>query len=94
MCIMTPRTRSEWAVGLISTVVGSISGGAAIIMRYELQDWMYSPAGLVAILGLVFACGLPAWAVVRWVFNYILRRVGRDIAEIVAEARLTAAGGE
>ena len=50
--------------------------------------------GLVAILGLVFACGLPAWAVVRWVFNYILRREGRDIAEIVAEARRTAAGGE
>lgn len=92
MCVMTPRTRGEWAVGLICTVVGSISGGAALIMHYELQHWMHSPVGLVATLGLVFACGLPAWAVVRWVFNYILRRDGRDIAEIVAELRRQAGG--
>ena len=93
MCIMRPRTTAEWTVGLISTVVGSISGGAWAILHFDLQHWMYSPLGLVATLGLVFACGLPAWAVVRWVFNYILRRGGSDITEIVDELRRTAAGG-
>ena len=29
MCILRPRTQSEWIVGVISTVVASISGGAA-----------------------------------------------------------------
>lgn len=87
MCVMTPRTRSEWVVGLISTVVGSISGGAFVIQHYRLFDWMHSPFGLVATLGLVFACGLPAWAIVRWAFNFYDRRRGHDIKQIVDELR-------
>ncbi len=93
MCILKPRTQSEWVVGIISTVVGSISGGAAIIMHFDLQHWANSAFGLVAMLGLVFACGLPAWATVRWTFNYINRRDGYDIAQIVAEVRKQAVGG-
>ncbi|MEF8732262.1 MAG: hypothetical protein V5B40_10215 [Candidatus Accumulibacter meliphilus] len=27
--------------------------------------------GLVALGGLIFGCGLPGWAIVRWVFNFI-----------------------
>lgn len=94
MCVMRPRTTAEWAVGLISTVVGSISGGAAVIQHFELQHWAHSPFGLVAMLGLVFACGLPAWAIVRWVFNYIDRRHDRDIAEILNEAKRYAGNGD
>src|SRR3546814_511085 len=69
MCVMRPRTAAEWAVGLISTVVGSIAGGAAFITYFEIQHWANHPLGLVAMLGIVFACGLPAWALVRWTFN-------------------------
>lgn len=94
MCLMPPRTCSEWTVGLISTVVGSISGGAFVIQHYQLQHWMYSPFGLVATLGLVFACGLPAWAIVRWVFNFIDKRKAQDISEVLAELRRKAQGGE
>lgn len=93
MCVMRPRTTAEWVVGLISTVVGSIAGGSAVIMHYGLLPWAQHPIGLVAMLGLVFACGLPAWAIVRWVFNFIERRRGHDITEIVAELQRRAAGG-
>lgn len=87
MCAMTPRSPKEWAVGLISTVVASIGGGAAVIQHYGLQAWASEPTGLVAMLGLVFACGLPGWAVVRWMFNYMAKKQGADIAEIVKDVK-------
>lgn len=89
MCIMTPRSKREWAVGLISTVMGSIGGGAAVIQYFELQHWAQSPFGLVAMLGLVFTCGLPGWAIVRWMFNYMEARRTANIAEIVKEVKET-----
>lgn len=87
MLMTPPRSPQEWAVGLISTVLGSICGGAAVIMHFELQHWMTSPIGLVAALGLVFACGLPGWALVRAVFTWLIKRQGKDIGEMVRDAR-------
>lgn len=87
MCITTPRSPREWAVGLISTVMGSIGGGAAVIQHFELQGWAQTPIGLVAMLGLVFSCGLPGWAIVRWLFNYIVERQGAGIDDIAADVR-------
>lgn len=87
MCAMTPRSPKEWAVGIISTVMASIGGGAAVIQHYELQSWASTPIGLVAMLGLVFACGLPGWAVVRWLFNYIAKRRDADLGEVADEVR-------
>ncbi|MNL57803.1 hypothetical protein D3C87_1813930 [compost metagenome] len=83
----TPRSPREWAVGLISTVMGSIGGGAAVIQHFELQAWAQTPIGLVAMLGLVFSCGLPGWAIVRWLFNYIVERQGAGIDDIAADVR-------
>lgn len=87
MCITTPRSPREWAVGLTSTVVGSIGGGSAVIQHFGLQSWAHDPFGLVAMLGLVFACGLPAWAIVRWLFNWMEKRKAMDLAEVIADAR-------
>lgn len=87
MCTMTPRCPKEWAVGLISTVVASIGGGAAVIQHFGLQSWAYDPIGLVAMLGLVFACGLPGWAIVRWLFNYMTSRQNANIADVIKEAK-------
>src|SRR5690606_34153617 len=92
MCILRPRTQSEWIVGVISTVVASISGGAAVIQHYELHHWANNPVGLVAMLGLAFACGLPGWAVVRWAFNFFDKRRKADIAEVVGEIQNLARG--
>ena len=87
MCAMTPRSAKEWAVGLISTVVFSIGGGAAVIQHFDLQAWAHSPIGLVAMLGLVFTCGLPGWAIVRWLFNYIEAKRNATLADVVRDVR-------
>ncbi len=87
MCMTTPRDPKEWAVGLISTVVASIAGGSAVVQYLGIQHWASSHFGLVALLGLCFACGLPGWAVVRWTFNTIRRREGQGIDELLREMR-------
>lgn len=87
MCMQTPRSAREWAVGLITTVIGSVAGGAAVVQHFSLQAWATTYIGLVALLGLVFACGLPAWAIVRWCFTWMERRRNRDIGEIADEVR-------
>lgn len=87
MCAMTPRSAKEWATGLISTVVASIAGGAAVIQHFGLEGWVDTPFGLVAMFGLVFACGLPGWAIVRWMFNYIHKHKESDLAQVINDVR-------
>lgn len=87
MCITTPRDPREWTVGLISTVLGSVCGGAAVVQWWDLQHWAQSPFGLVSMLGLCFACGLPGWTIVRWLFNYMGTRKDNDIAQVINEIR-------
>lgn len=93
MLMTPPRSKREWAVGLISTVLGSTCGGAFVVQQLSLHLWLESYVGLVALLGLVFACGLPAWAVVRWSFTWMIRRQERDIGEIAQEVRRQISGG-
>ncbi|WP_454763358.1 hypothetical protein [Cupriavidus campinensis] len=87
MIMMKPRSTAEWSVALISTVVGSVTGGAAVVQYFGLQSWTHDYIGLVALFGLVFSCGLPGWAVVRWLFNYIAKRQGAGIDDIAADVR-------
>jgi hypothetical protein len=87
MLMTQPRSPREWAVGLITTVMGSIGGGAAVVMRYGLQAWAYDYVGLVGILGIAFACGLPAWAIVRWVFSWIIARRDATLPEVLHDVR-------
>lgn len=89
MCMTPPRDRREWSVGLTSTVVGSIAGGSAVVQYFELQHWANSHFGLLALFGLVFVCGLPAWALVRWLFNTIRRNdaAGSGLDDVVRELR-------
>lgn len=87
MCMTPPRSKREWVVGIICTVIGSVGGGAFVIENWELQRWMNTSTGLLSTLGLVFACGLPAWAVVRWTFAFIEKRKSSDISEILNEIR-------
>lgn len=87
MCMTTPRDPKEWAIGLISTVMASIAGGSAVVQWLGIQSWALSPFGLAALLGLCFTCGLPGWAVVRWTFNYIRKREGHGIDDVVRDVR-------
>ena len=77
-----PRSYREWAVGLISTVIGSIAGGAGVIRYFSLQAWVQEMDGLMGLLGIAFACGLPAWALVRSLFTWLERRKARDLGAV------------
>ena len=94
MMMRTPRSPREWAVGLISTVVSSVAGGAAVVQKLGLQAWTHDYIGLVALFGVVFACGLPGWAVVRWLFNFIEKRRDKDLAEVAEDVRDAVAGAK
>ncbi len=87
--LMTPPPRStrEWAARLISTVVTGISGGAIAVQYFRLQEWVHSVTVLVALGGLIFGCGLPGWAIVRWVFNFIERNRDTGIDEVAREVK-------
>lgn len=93
ICIRRPRTDKEWVVALVSTVMSSFGGGAFLILRYDLVVWLLTAdpvrltLGALSLIGVVFACGLPGWAVVRWVFNYIAKRESADFLDVVAEAK-------
>jgi hypothetical protein len=88
MLMTPPRSPREWAVGLITTVVSSIGGGAAAIEHFGLQHWVGTPIGLCAMGGLIFACGLPGWAIVRWIFNFIDRNRDAEIDDVVRKLRI------
>lgn len=94
MLMTRPRTGREWAVGLISTVLSSVGGGAFAILRFSLLVPVQNAhtdlelvLSLMGMLGIVFACGLPGWAVVRWSFNWMAKREGKDLGEVAADIR-------
>jgi hypothetical protein len=99
MCMTQPRTAKEWAVALISTVLASVGGGAFVILRFGLLGPIITAPNdmelvlrLMGMLGVVFACGLPGWAIVRWAFNWMAKREGKDLGEVVGDAVSTARG--
>lgn len=87
MLMTPPRDKREWAVGLISTVVSSIGGGAITVEHFHLHHWAFSMVGLCALGGLMFACGLPGWAMVRWVFNFIGQRRDASIDQVAKDVK-------
>lgn len=93
MCMTPPRSKREWAVALISTVVLSIAGGAGLVEYFNLHLMVFRFSGLLSLLGMCFACGLPGWAIVRWIFNYLEKRRAFDALEVAGELRKTIGGG-
>ena len=87
MLMTPPRHKREWAVGLISTVVSSIGGGAAAVQYFGIEQWAHTGLGLVAMFGLIFACGLPGWSLVRAVFTYLERQKDKGIDEMIKDAK-------
>jgi hypothetical protein len=87
MCMTPPRHAREWVVGIISTILGSIAGGAALVHYLGIQAWTQDYLGLVAVLGLAFVAGLPAWTLVRATFTYLEKQRGKDILEIAKDVK-------
>ena len=93
MLMTRPRSGAEWAVALISTVVSSVAGGAWVLHRLGFADLAaHGVVGLAVLFGLCFACGLPGWAVVRWVFNWINARRDAGIDQVIADAKKLGGG--
>lgn len=87
MLMTPPRTHREWAVGVISTVVTGIGGGAIAVQYFGLQEWVNAATGLVALGGLIFGCGLPGRALVRWIFSFIEKHRDDGIDEIAHDVK-------
>lgn len=87
MLWVQPKSPREWAMALISTVVSSVCGGAAVVQYYGLTSWGESYTGLVALAGIIFACGLPGWVIVRAAFAWLEKRKGKDIVELITDAK-------
>lgn len=87
MSMTKPKSDQEWRVALICTLVGSIGGGAALVRYLGIQHWVQDPFGMVAMLAVVFTCGLPAWGLVRALFKYLEKRKDADLAELVRDVK-------
>lgn len=88
MLAVQPKSPREWAMALISTVVSSIGGGASLIQYLALQHLAEGGVlGLMSLAGIIFACGLPGWVLVRAWFAWADKRKAHDLGELVRDAR-------
>lgn len=85
MSMTHPKDAKEWRVALISTVVSSIGGGCALIRYLGVQDWAGDTLGLIGLGGIMFAAGLPGWALVRWLFAFVNKRRDADLLDVAQE---------
>lgn len=85
MSMTHPVDAKEWRVALISTVVSSIGGGCALIRYLGVQDWASDTLGLIGLGGIMFAAGLPGWALVRWLFAFLNKRRDADLLDVGQE---------
>lgn len=82
-----PPSPQEWIVALICTVVSSLTGGSFIIMKWNLHEWVCDIWGMITLSGFFFICGLPGWAIVRWIFNFINKQEGKTIVEVIKDLK-------
>ena len=94
MLIKRPRTAGEWAVALISTVMSSLALGSWVVLWLGMHKGLYSRdmveawASLMQIGGVLFACGLPGWVLVRIAFNTMTKLqdgTAQDLRKAVKE---------
>lgn len=89
MCAKRPRTAGEWVIALITTLVASFGGGAYVLLKYNLLREAHGLLDVFAIIGIVFACGLPGWLTVRLFFNQMNKAEaeGKGLVEIIRDVR-------
>lgn len=88
MLWIQPKSKREWTMSLICTVVSSVGGGAMVVEYLKLQHLAVGGVvGLMALGGLIFACGLPGWVIVRAGFAWADKRKGHDLGELVRDAK-------
>lgn len=94
MLIKRPRTAGEWAVALISTVVSSLALGSWVVLWLGMHKGLHSPdvveawGSLMVLGGVLFACGLPGWVLVRIAFNTMFKfqdSTAQDVRQAVKD---------
>ncbi|MCY1275102.1 hypothetical protein D9M68_251700 [compost metagenome] len=87
MAMTMPKTPLQAFVAIVSTLVGSLCGGAFVVRWFELAHWANDDVGMIALGGIIFACGLPAWVVVRAWFVYAEKRRDAMLPDLLKEIR-------
>lgn len=87
MAMTLPKTAREFVVAMICTVVSSIGGGAFVIRWFDLQHYALDDIGVVALAGIIFVCGLPAWVMVRAWFVYAELRKHMSLLDMIRELK-------
>lgn len=87
MSMTKPATDKEFRLALACTLAGSMLGGAALIKYLGVERWADDLLGLAGMGGLMFACGLPAWALIRALFLFLDKRRDADLMQIAKEVR-------
>ena len=85
MAMTLPKTVREFVVAMISTSVSSICGGAFVVRWLGLGSWTNDDVGVIALGGIIFVCGLPAWVLVRAWFKWAEKRRDKDLTEIASD---------
>lgn len=93
MLVKQPRTAREWALALISTVVCSLGLGAWVVLYFGLHHALGSANhtealfGLFQVGGVMFACGLPGWVLVRIAFNTMAKFQDKSLDDAYDDVR-------
>ena len=87
MLWVQPKSPREWTLALICTIAGSLYGGAYSVRHFGLQDWGQTFEGELALGGIRLLCGLPAWVIIRAAFLWVEKRKGKDIVELLTDAK-------
>ena len=87
MAMTNPTSRKELIVALICTLVSSLCGGAAFVTYFQLQSWASEVFGLMGIMGIAFACGLPGWVLVRSCFVFSEKNSDKGIDFFIGAAK-------
>lgn len=83
MAMTLPKTVREFVVAITCTLVGSLAGGSFVIRWFDLGHWAGDDLGVIALGGVIFVCGLPAWVLVRALYAWSEAKKDRQITEIV-----------
>lgn len=85
MAMTLPKTVREFCVAMISTAISSLCGGAFVIRWLEIGHWANDDLGMIALGGVVFVCGLPAWVMVRASFKWAETRRDKDLGQLLKD---------
>lgn len=86
MVLSHPRTKTEWAIALTSTILMSICGGAWLAVHTGLNQMAADPMVVAALIGQAFVAGLPAWVTIRTVFAINRKALQRAVLTRIRNA--------